>query len=78
MPPHVDYALTPLGRSLEPIILALDAWGKAHVLCKDGKRIIRMPHGDMMEDPRKARDVEAAKVRQAWMTTTLPPTSARA
>ena len=60
VPPHVDYALTPLGRSLEPIILALDAWGKEHVLCKDGKRTIRMPDGSMVEDVRKAREMEAA------------------
>jgi DNA-binding HxlR family transcriptional regulator len=38
VPPHVDYALTPLGRSLEPVIQALHAWGKEHVVCKDGRR----------------------------------------
>ena len=60
VPPHVDYALTPLGRSLEPVILALDAWGKEHVLCKDGKRLIRMPGGTIFEDATKIRENEAA------------------
>jgi DNA-binding HxlR family transcriptional regulator len=60
VPPHVDYALTPLGRSLEPIIHALDAWGKEHVLCKDGKRLIRMPGGTIFEDATKIQENEAA------------------
>lgn len=43
VPPRVDYALTPLGLSLEPVIRALDAWGKTHVVCKNGMRTISMP-----------------------------------
>jgi DNA-binding HxlR family transcriptional regulator len=27
IPPRVDYRLTPLGRSLEPILQAMDSWG---------------------------------------------------
>ena len=30
VPPHVDYALTPLGRSLADAILPLCAWGTAN------------------------------------------------
>ncbi|MEM7778719.1 MAG: helix-turn-helix domain-containing protein, partial [Pseudomonadota bacterium] len=30
VPPHVEYSLTPHGRSLEPILLALRDWGEAH------------------------------------------------
>ena len=41
VPPHVDYALTPLGESLEPVIRALAAWGERHVSCRNGiKKVI--------------------------------------
>ena len=43
VPPHVDYALTPLGRSLEPVILALEAWGSRHVVCRDGRKFVIPP-----------------------------------
>jgi DNA-binding HxlR family transcriptional regulator len=36
VPPHVDYELTPLGRSMEPVIRALAAWGETYVFCADG------------------------------------------
>ena len=31
VPPKVEYSLSERGRSLEPVILALKAWGDAHV-----------------------------------------------
>ncbi|MEJ8475956.1 winged helix-turn-helix transcriptional regulator [Roseibium algae] len=31
VPPKVEYALTDLGRSLEPVIRALKAWGDTHM-----------------------------------------------
>lgn len=31
VPPKVEYSLSPLGRSMEPILLALKAWGDAHI-----------------------------------------------
>ena len=31
VPPKVEYSLSALGRSLEPVIMALKAWGDAHV-----------------------------------------------
>ena len=31
VPPRVDYALSPRGRSMEPVLMALKAWGDAHI-----------------------------------------------
>ncbi len=30
IPPRVEYALTPLGRSLEPVLLAMASWGERY------------------------------------------------
>lgn len=37
VPPKVEYSLSPLGRSLEPVIMALKAWGDANVDLTGGK-----------------------------------------
>jgi DNA-binding HxlR family transcriptional regulator len=42
VPPRVDYELTAAGRSLEPIIGALAAWGSKNVTCEDGRTVIRL------------------------------------
>lgn len=42
VPPRVDYNLTPLGRTLEPVITALRLWGKEHVVCRDGRKYMVM------------------------------------
>lgn len=34
VPPKVEYSLTDKGRTLEPVIMALKAWGDAHVAGK--------------------------------------------
>ncbi|AYG58554.1 winged helix-turn-helix transcriptional regulator [Rhizobium jaguaris] len=39
--PRVDYALTPLGASLEPIIKAIAVWGEENVFCDSGKQEVR-------------------------------------
>jgi DNA-binding HxlR family transcriptional regulator len=31
VPPKVEYSLSPLGRSLEPILVALRVWGDANI-----------------------------------------------
>ena len=31
VPPKVEYSLSPLGRSLEPVLMTLKAWGEAHL-----------------------------------------------
>ncbi len=38
IPPHVDYCLTPLGRSLSAHIAGLRAWAYAHIGAVDGAR----------------------------------------
>ncbi len=43
VPPRVDYALTPVGQSLRPVIMALEQWGSRHVECKDGERMVIAP-----------------------------------
>jgi DNA-binding HxlR family transcriptional regulator len=37
VPPKVEYSLSPRGRTLEPIIMALKAWGDANVVLATGK-----------------------------------------
>lgn len=32
VPPHVEYSLTPLGRSLSSVVQSLDSWVEAHAL----------------------------------------------
>lgn len=44
VPPRVDYELTAAGRSLEPVISALAAWGSKNVTREDGQTVIRLAH----------------------------------
>jgi DNA-binding HxlR family transcriptional regulator len=43
VPPRVDYDLTPLGQSLEPVITALRTWGVTHVSCENGRKTVIPP-----------------------------------
>jgi DNA-binding HxlR family transcriptional regulator len=33
VPPRVEYSLTPLGRTLSPLVAQLDAWGDDYLTC---------------------------------------------
>ncbi|PZR64576.1 MAG: transcriptional regulator, partial [Stutzerimonas stutzeri] len=44
VPPRVDYELTAAGRSLEPVISVLAAWGSKNVTREDGQTVIRLAH----------------------------------
>jgi len=46
VPPRVDYKLTTLGMSLEPVVNALRAWGKEHVICENGRKYVVVPEAD--------------------------------
>ncbi|SIT09141.1 winged helix-turn-helix transcriptional regulator [Insolitispirillum peregrinum] len=35
VPPRVEYSLTARGRTLEPVLLALKAWGEDHVIAPE-------------------------------------------
>jgi DNA-binding HxlR family transcriptional regulator len=60
-PPKVEYRLSPLGRSMEPILLALKKWGDANI------GLYGKPKGlDPRESSRRAK--AAAASAQASMT----------
>jgi DNA-binding HxlR family transcriptional regulator len=42
VPPRVEYALTPLGSTLKPVIRALAAWGDEFVFCSPEGRELRV------------------------------------
>ncbi|WP_337997674.1 helix-turn-helix domain-containing protein [Oleispirillum naphthae] len=52
VPPKVEYSLSPLGRSMEPVLLALKTWGDAHIglygkpIQKPGQGAALDPQGD--------------------------------
>ena len=55
VPPKVEYSLSPLGRSLEPVLLALKNWGDANIGLFARQAEIHLPE----EIPSNASEVEA-------------------
>ncbi len=55
VPPHVDYDLTPLGRSMEPVIRALAIWGQTYVFCGE--------EGAHVMPPEKQTELQGAALR---------------
>jgi len=45
VPPRVEYSVTARGRSLEPVILALKAWGDAHAAAAPDRDVTRAGAG---------------------------------
>jgi len=41
IPPKVEYSLTPLGKTLEPVLLAMEAWGVAVEKGRGAKQLRR-------------------------------------
>lgn len=39
VPPKVEYSISPLGRTLEPVLVALKAWGDAHMPLFGAQRV---------------------------------------
>ncbi|MBY5718383.1 helix-turn-helix transcriptional regulator [Rhizobium leguminosarum] len=50
VPPRVEYAMTPLGMTLKPVIQALAAWGDDYVFCSPEGRELR-PASDGLRAP---------------------------
>jgi DNA-binding HxlR family transcriptional regulator len=46
VPPRVEYAATPLGESLRPVITAISDWGRTH-----GDKITHVSKGDAKNGP---------------------------
>jgi DNA-binding HxlR family transcriptional regulator len=62
VPPRVDYSATPLGLSLEPVIMALCDWGRRHAAALD--EVDGLLECKAGEPPRRARAAPATKAAQ--------------
>lgn len=46
VPPKVEYSLSPLGRSMEPVLMALKAWGDANLGLYGKPETTRQDHSE--------------------------------
>lgn len=61
VPPRVDYGATPMGRSLEPVLLALCDWGRLHARVLDRiDAIPGCPEAGRVLGPSKSRAGDCA------------------
>lgn len=64
VPPRVDYALTPLGQSLQPVLLAMRSWGLAYAGAQSqalGVRSDCAPEQAQTPGPAKVQALHAAQ-----------------
>ena len=59
VPPHVDYSLTALGRTLLPPLVALGEWAHEHTADIDAAR--------------KQYESQSREERTPWLTPVVPP-----
>lgn len=60
VPPKVEYSLSPLGRSMEPILRALKAWGDANIGLYGKPKTIKR-RSETAEEPRDSEFLIAAE-----------------